>query len=135
MVATAAQLIDGLKDPMNEIKTIREGVKVDLIEHFLNQRNFVVKDVLSRLKIPQSTYFAKKKKQLRLDASTTEKLVRLVAVVQMATTILGEFEAKNWLYRKIASLGEQVPMDLLDTESGHRLVEQALLQIQYGVYG
>ena len=52
----------------------------------------------------------------------------------MAAAILGKTEVKAWLYRKISSLGEQVPMDLLDTEAGHRLVEQTLLQIKYGVY-
>lgn len=54
--------------------------------------------------------------------------------VQKAEEILGKQEAKNWLYRKIPSLGDQIPMDLLDTEAGHRLVEQALLQIKYGIY-
>lgn len=54
--------------------------------------------------------------------------------MQTAKEILGQKEVNNWLYKKIASLGEQIPMDLLDTEAGHRLVEQALLQIKYGVY-
>lgn len=53
----------------------------------------------------------------------------------MAAEILGKSETKNWLYKKIPSLGNEVPLSLLDTEVGHRLVTQALLQIKYGVYG
>jgi putative toxin-antitoxin system antitoxin component (TIGR02293 family) len=62
------------------------------------------------------------------------KVFRLISTVKIATEILGQEEAKSWLCNKVASLGEQIPMDLLDTKAGHKLVEQALLQIKYGVY-
>ncbi len=134
MVAKVEQLIDRLKDPIKEIGTIREGLSPNLIERFLNDECFSIKDILARLQIPSSTYFAKKKKKLLLDSSASEKFLRLISVVQTAAVILGKAEAKNWLYRKIPSLGNEVPLDLLDTETGHRLVTQALLQIKYGVY-
>jgi len=134
MVSTAEQLLNGFNDPINEIETIRKGIYPELIENFLHDQAFVVKDVLERLQIPKSTYFAKKKAHTLLDPASTEKFIRLISIVQIAKEILGQDEAKNWLYRKIPSLGEQIPMDLLDTEAGHRLVEQALLQIKYGIY-
>lgn len=134
MLSSSEQLMNCFKDPIREIKTIREGIRPELIECFLNDQAFVVKDVLSRLKITTSTYFAKKKNHVRLDSTSTEKFIRLVSVVKNAEDIVGHDEAKNWLYSKIPSLGDQIPMDLLDTEAGHRLVEQALLQIKYGIY-
>lgn len=134
MLSSAKQLKNCFKDPVQEIKTIREGINPELIDNFLNEQSFVVKDVLIRLKITASTYFSKKKDHKRLDSGSTEKFLRLFSVVQIAGEILGHKEAKNWLYRQIPSLGQQVPMDLLDTEAGHRLVEQALLQIKYGIY-
>jgi len=121
-------------DPIKEIKTIREGINPEMIENFLSEQAFVVKDILTSLNIKPSNYFAKKKEHKRLDPTSTEKFLRLFAVVQIAQEILGKAEAKNWLYRKIPSLGEQIPMDLLDTEAGHRLVEHALMQIKYGIY-
>lgn len=134
MVSSSNQLMNYFKDPIKEIEIIRKGINPNLIENFLNDQSFVVKDVLNRLKITTSTYFAKKKDHKLLDSSSTEKFLRLFSVVQSAQEILGSQESKNWLYRKIPSLGDQIPMDLLDTETGHRLVEQALLQIKYGVY-
>jgi putative toxin-antitoxin system antitoxin component (TIGR02293 family) len=134
MLSSTKQLMNYSKDPIKEIKTIREGISPELIENFLKDQSFVIKDVLLRLKITQSTYSSKKKDRKLLDSPSTEKFLRLFSVVQNAEEILGQKEAKNWLYRKIPSLGEQVPMDLLDTETGHRLVEQALLQIKYGIY-
>ena len=69
-----------------------------------------------------------------LDAHTTEKFVRLISVMDLATTTLGAAEGREWIYRKIPSLGNEIPLNLLDTEVGHRLVVQALLQIKHGVY-
>lgn len=135
MSSSSNQLMSYFKDPLKEIAIIREGVSPELIENFLNEQSFVVKDVLSRLKITASTYFAKKKEHKRLDSMATEKFFRLVSVIYHAEKILGPEETKNWLYRKIPSLDEQAPMDLLDTEVGHRLVENVLLQVQYGIYG
>ncbi len=134
MLSNTNKLMNYFKDPIKEIEIIREGINPVLIDKFLNDQSFVVKDVLSRLKITTSTYFAKKKEHKLLDSGTTEKFLRLISIVQNAQEILGSQEAKHWLYQKIPSLGDQVPMDLLDTEAGHRLVEQALLQIKYGIY-
>ena len=134
MSTASIQLINRLNDPMKEIKTIRDGINPNLVERFLNEQSFVVNDVLSRLQISKSTYFAKKKKESPLDPATTEKFLRLISVVKIATEIIGKVEVKSWLYKKIASLGQQAPLDLLDTEAGHRLVEETLLHIKYGVY-
>lgn len=134
MLSSANKLMNYFKDPIKEIEIIRKGINPELIETFLNDQSFVVKDVLSRLKITSSTYFAKKKDHKLLDSGSTEKFLRLISVVKNAEEILGSQETKGWLYKKIPSLGDQIPMDLLDTEVGHRLVDQALLQIKYGIY-
>lgn len=128
-------LLSNLKDPLKEMGLIRSGVKTAVIESFLAQENFPLKDILERLDIPSSTYFAKKKSHKPLDAYSTEKFIRLISVLLLASEILGKEEAKNWLYRPVPSLNNQVPLNLLDTEVGHRLVEQTLLQIKYGIYG
>lgn len=135
MTSTVENLLNNLKDPIKEIGLIRSGLKTHVIESFLAQEDWPVKDVLNNLHIPSSTYFSKKKSHKPLDAYTTEKFIRLVSVTVMATEILGKNEGKNWLLKKIPSLNNQMPIHLLDTETGHRLVEQTLLQIKYGVYG
>jgi putative toxin-antitoxin system antitoxin component (TIGR02293 family) len=135
MTAAIAALLAQLKDPKKELSLARKGLKANVVEAFLTQEGLAIKDVLARLDIPASTYFGKKKNQKNLDAYTTEKFIRLILVTVKASKILGESEVKGWLYKKIPSLGNEVPIDLLDTEAGHRLVEQALLRIEYGVYG
>ncbi len=101
---------------------------------YVSRENFLVKEILENLDIPSSTYFSKKKNHQPLDSYTTEKFVRFISVLIMASDILGKTEAKNWIYKKVPSLGNHAPINLLDTEIGHRLVEQTLLQIKYGMY-
>jgi len=134
MLASVEHLLTKLKDPKKEIGLVRNGLKVTLVESFLNQEDLPIKDMLARLAIPPSTYFAKKKGHKTLDTYASEKFIRLISVIVMASKILGKAEAKDWLYKKIPSLGNEVPLDLLDTEAGHRMVTQALLQIKHGIY-
>ncbi|HSW93341.1 MAG TPA: antitoxin Xre/MbcA/ParS toxin-binding domain-containing protein [Gammaproteobacteria bacterium] len=134
MAASVQSLLNDLKDPLKEMDLIRGGLETRVIESFLAKENFLVKDILERLHIPSSTYFSKKKNHQLLDAYTSEKFIRLISILVMASDILGKQEARNWIYRKVPSLGNEAPVNLLDTEIGHRLVEQALLQIKYGLY-
>ena len=77
MLSSTKQLMSCSKDPIIEIKTIREGINPELIENFLRDQSFVVKDILMSLNIKPSTYFAKKKDHKRLDSTSTEKFLRL----------------------------------------------------------
>ncbi|MGQ3889955.1 antitoxin Xre/MbcA/ParS toxin-binding domain-containing protein [Legionella sp. CNM-1927-20] len=131
---TSDNLMQTLKDPLKEIEIIRHGALPDAFEKILKSKSFVMKDVFNRLNISGSTYKTKKREKKLLDSSSTEKLLRLVSIIQLASKILGPSEAKSWLYREIDSLGGSAPIDLLDTEVGHRLVEQTLQQIKYGIY-
>lgn len=128
------RLMNKLNDPKKEMQLIREGLKPHIVETFLDEHDLFLKEVLKKLSIPISTYFNRKKTNKALDAYTSEKFIRLISVIKLASEILGEGEAKTWLYRKIPSLGNEIPLDLLDTEPGHRLVTQALYQIKYGIY-
>lgn len=125
-------LLNNLKDPQKEVALIRNGLETRFIKAFLAKEEFTVEDVLIRLNIPRSTFFSKKKRQ---DSYTSEKFIRLFSVLKLACDILGEADGKNWLYKKIPSLNNDLPINLLDTETGHRLVVQTLIQIKYGIYG
>jgi putative toxin-antitoxin system antitoxin component (TIGR02293 family) len=135
MAAAIRHLLTDLKDPIKGMGLVRKGLKTKEVELFLAQEELPIRDILTRLHIPASTYFSKKKTHQPLDAYASEKFIRLISTIVMASDVMGKEEARNWLYRKIPSLGGELPLNLLDTETGHRLVERALLQIKYGIYG
>ena len=82
-------LLKDLQDPKKEMQIIREGLDTTAVDAFLARQNLPIKDVLERLAISASTYFAKKKNHKTLDMHTTEKFIRLISVVKMASDILG----------------------------------------------
>ena len=117
MLSSTKQLMSCFKDPIREIKTIREGINPELIENFLSDQSFVVKDILISLNIKPSTYFAKKKDHKRLDPTSTEKFLRLFSVVQIAQEILGHAEAWSGL-----SADGSIGIGLVF--AGHRLIHK-----------
>lgn len=135
MNTTLGNLLTKLNNPISEIEITRRGLDVSLVESFLEKEDFLVKDVLENLNIPPSTFFLKKRRHQILDTHMTEKFIRLISVMKNASEVLGKIEAKKWLYKRIPSLRNEIPITLLDTEAGHRLVEQTLLQIKHGIYG
>lgn len=134
MIISAQSIITSFDDPIKEIKIIRNGITPDVIESFLTPQAYIMKDILERLHIAIPTYKAKKSKKKALDPASSEKLIRLISIIKKAKEIFSESETKKWLYKEIPSLGNQKPIDLLDTDIGHRLVEQTLQQIKFGIY-
>lgn len=123
-------------NPRAEIQAVRAGITPRQVEVFLEANNFGLKEILKCLAISPSSFFHKKKTRTKLNSEMTEKFIRFAHVMKQAEkTLESQDEATAWLHREIPSLGDQRPIDLLDTEPGHKLVEQTLLQIEYGIYG
>jgi putative toxin-antitoxin system antitoxin component (TIGR02293 family) len=70
-----------------------------------------------------------------LSREETDRAVRVASVLALAEQVFGsEAKAMEWLRRCDESLGDRTPLSLLGTESGGRLVESLLWQIDEGVY-
>ncbi len=71
----------------------------------------------------------------RLDAVSSDRLYRIARIFAIAEYVLESAEAAHeWLHRPQIGLGNQVPLDLLQTEIGAREVENLLGRIEYGVF-
>jgi hypothetical protein len=75
-------------------------------------------------------------KEISLTRDQTEKFSRLAHIISLAERVFEEREkAFMWLRMPNRSLGGKRPIDQVSAEVGARLVEESLLQIEYGVYG
>ena len=71
----------------------------------------------------------------RLDAVSSDRLYRVARIFAMAEHVLESAEAAHkWLHHPQIGLGNQVPLDFLQTELGAREVENLLGRIEYGVF-
>ncbi len=92
------------------------------------------KDLGQILDLPPRT-LARRKKERRLHADESDRLLRLGRVAALAEEILGSREkATLWLHAGNPALGGGSPLRRLDSDLGARQVEDLLVRIAHGVY-
>ncbi|MGH8287622.1 MAG: type II RES/Xre toxin-antitoxin system antitoxin [Steroidobacteraceae bacterium] len=69
----------------------------------------------------------------RLGPGASDRLARVRRILDLATDVLGEQEkGARWLTSPSRALGGEVPLLMLDTDTGTQRVQQELHQIEFG---
>lgn len=90
---------------------------------------------LGLLVINPRTYRHRRARDEALSVDEADRAVRLARVCKHAVHVFGTLErAFSWLRTPNASLARSVPMALLQTETGARVVEEALIGIEHGIF-
>ena len=117
---------------LSVVDKVREGLPADVIDETLETGRLNATE-LDRLAIPRRTA-AHRRKLGRLTAEQSDRLLRVLRVVDQAETAFGNRDkAHAWLRRPTAALGGRTPLDLLDTDIGARHVEHLLGRIAHGL--
>src|SRR3972149_2005506 len=88
-----------------------------------------------RLLHPPPRTLARRKKDRRLRADESDRLLRLGRVAARAEEVLGTADkAARWLGKPNRALGGKVPLAQLDTDIGAHQVEEILGRIAHGLY-
>ncbi len=83
--------------------------------------------------IPARTQRHRKARKERLTVEESDRLVRLTRIQALAEDVLGDAEKANrWLREALRVLDDQTPLDVAQTDSGARVVEQILAKIDWG---
>jgi putative toxin-antitoxin system antitoxin component (TIGR02293 family) len=99
----------------------------------LKERGFS-SDELYAIVAPRRTLARRKEQGEDLTVAESDRVVRIQHISTMAERIFGEPEkARRWLRKRSRVLNE-VPLVLLQSETGARLVEEELHRIDYGMY-
>jgi putative toxin-antitoxin system antitoxin component (TIGR02293 family) len=84
--------------------------------------------------LPEHT-LARRRKERRLRADESDRLLRVARVAMSAEDMLGaQARAGRWLQNPNQALGGAMPLDLLDTDLGADEVMTILGRMEYGVY-
>jgi putative toxin-antitoxin system antitoxin component (TIGR02293 family) len=118
------------------VDELREAVKAGLpyasLEAFINKFGLAREEAAAALHLPQRT-IARRKKEQKLQAEESDRLLRLARVSAHAAIALGSEErAAQWLRRANRALGNHAPLDLIDSDIGIRQVEEVLGRIEHG---
>lgn len=85
--------------------------------------------------IPQRTLQHRRSRREKLTVEESDRVLRVIRVLSLAESIYGSRErALAWLRKPQARLDRRTPLSLLRTDTGSRIVEELLVQIDEGMF-
>ena len=88
-----------------------------------------------QLIVPRRTLAHRIAKRQLLSKDESDKAVRVARISAMAEQVFGESErAWRWLRKPKPRFDGKTPVEMLATEAGARLVEEMIVQIDYGLF-
>jgi putative toxin-antitoxin system antitoxin component (TIGR02293 family) len=83
--------------------------------------------------IPERTQRHRKAKREPLTIEESDRLVRMTRIQALAEEVFGDAEKANqWLREGLGILGGKSPLEVAQTDSGARVIEQILAKIDWG---
>jgi putative toxin-antitoxin system antitoxin component (TIGR02293 family) len=117
-------------DELREV--VKAGLPYASLEALIGKLRLGREEAAAALHLPQRT-IARRKKEQRLQADESDRVVRLARISAQALATFGsEEKAAQWLRRPNRALGNRPPFDLLDSDIGIRQVEEVLSRIAHG---
>jgi putative toxin-antitoxin system antitoxin component (TIGR02293 family) len=130
--------INPLRRLIQEVEsTLRQGGTVRLLSEGLHA---LLGDVFTReeihaLAVPERTLARRLEKHQALNSEETDRTLRLARITVEAARVFGDdMKAGRWLRRENPALSQQTPLQLLETESGAKIVGDLLGQIDHGMF-
>jgi putative toxin-antitoxin system antitoxin component (TIGR02293 family) len=113
-------------------KLVRGRFALRVLAHLKKQGGFSNEEI-ARLVIAARTQRHRRAKKQPLTVEESDRVVRLARIQSIAEDVFGDAErANSWLREKLGILDHNAPLDLAQTESGARVVEQILAKIDWG---
>jgi putative toxin-antitoxin system antitoxin component (TIGR02293 family) len=133
------RLVLGLtkKQAPNELKLadlVSRGLPAESVTRLIEQ-GIPDRDIF-RTVIPRRTFQRRLASQAPLSPTESDRVERFARILALASLVLdGERRAVQWLSTKKRRFNDARPLDLLESNTGTKLVEDTLLQAYYGNVG
>ena len=114
------------------VHLVEGGLPTEVINHLL-ARGLTRNEVFDII-IPLRTWKHRKSRHQLLSKEESERAVRAARVLARAQAVMGDQKsALEWLRAPKRRFEGRAPLEMLRTETGGRLVEQMLIQIDEGM--
>ena len=134
----AGKWLRGGRQAWSELELARlvaEGIPIEVLADAMEQ-GILTRDEVTRLILPRRTLAHRKRRGEHLSPDESDRLAR---VLRLHKTALETFDGdadkvSAWLRAPNRALSGEIPLSLVATSDGARLVEDVLLRIEHGVY-
>jgi putative toxin-antitoxin system antitoxin component (TIGR02293 family) len=111
---------------------VRGGLPIAALDRLI-AGGVVAQDEVEARFIPRRTLYTRRQKGM-LSREQSDLVVRLARIQAIADEVFSDRRKSHaWLRRPNGALDGQVPLPLLDTEEGGRLIEAVLGRIAHGI--
>ncbi len=95
----------------------------------------ITRTEIDTLVIPLRTLQHRRSRREKLTVEESDRVLRLARLLSQAESLYGSRDrALAWLRRPHPRLGGRTPLEMLKTDTGSRLVEELLVQIDEGMF-
>lgn len=123
-----------IRTDLELVEALQEGFPSASVDSLVQGGGITV-DELYRLVIPRRTLALRRQKGQLLSPEESDRLARVARVLGLADETFGDpAKAKRWLRKPNRGLAGQVPLELVATEAGARVVEQAMGRLAHGIF-
>ena len=120
-------------NPISLLNSSKKGLDAKAALDFISLSGFTQEQFQDTFKTTIKTIQNYTRLDLKLDAALSEKLLKSFALFEKGIELFGSAEAfHDWLYVSAYGLGNQVPVEMMDTITGIGLIEEELIRIAYG---
>ncbi|MEP6689683.1 MAG: antitoxin Xre/MbcA/ParS toxin-binding domain-containing protein [Gemmatimonadaceae bacterium] len=122
-----------IRTDLDWVEALRAGLPPEAADALVDGEVLSAEE-LYRVVIPRRTLAFRKQRGQLLTPEESDRLGRVARALVAAEEMLGDAgKVHRWLRKPNRGLGGEVPLELLRTEAGARLVEQALGRIEHGI--
>jgi putative toxin-antitoxin system antitoxin component (TIGR02293 family) len=117
------------------VEHLRRGLSYQKLVQFQHTSLLPLETIARAIQLPKRT-LVRRKKERRLHADESERLLRLALLFEKAVNLFDgdRAAARAWLARPCKALGRQVPLIAAETELGARAVEDVIGRLEHGVF-
>jgi putative toxin-antitoxin system antitoxin component (TIGR02293 family) len=116
------------------LETVESGVPLATMSTFSETSGIPLKDLYDVV-IPARTLKHRRARREPLSRDESDKLARLVRIFDHTVKVFsGAERALIWLNKPKRRFDGRTPIEMLRTETGGRMVEEFLFQIEHGIY-
>jgi len=117
-----------------DLSQVEAGIPLSRMKTFSESSGIPMSDLYD-IVIPARTLKHRRARNESLSRDESDKFARLTRVYDYALRVFGDAEkARTWLSRPRKRFHDRSPLQILQTEIGGRLVEEYLVQIDYGMF-
>ncbi len=123
-----------IRSDLDLVEVVQEGFPTSAVDAMVDAGALSLQEV-DEMVLPRDGLEARRRSNQPLTPEESDRLMRFARIAALANETFGEQEkAARWLRKPNRGLGGAVPLGLLSTGEGARIVEESLFQIAHGIF-